>query len=106
MTRDEARQAEVVHRPGDPPGPPLHVQVGDEIVIILYGSPAYGWTPVEVVAGPLTVIASESTDGTVRATVRAVGAGEAELRSTSSSRGDRFGPQTRLWRLVVNVGPS
>ncbi|MGJ5752406.1 hypothetical protein [Streptomyces puniciscabiei] len=106
MARDEARQVEVVHRPGDPPEPPLHVQMGDEVHITLRGSPAYGWTPVEVVAGPLTVTASETTDGTVRATVDAVGAGEAELRSTSSFRGDRFGPQTRLWRLLVHVEPA
>ncbi len=97
---------EVVHRPGDPPEPPLHVRMGDEVHITLRGSPAYGWTPVEVVAGPLTVTAAETTDGTVRATVRAAGVGEAELRSTSSFRGDRFGPQTRLWRLLVDIGPS
>ncbi len=97
---------DVVHRPGDPPGSPLHVRVGDEVVITLHGSPAYGWTPVEVVAGPLTVITAETADGTVRATVMAVGAGEAELRSTSSFRGDRFGPQTLLWRLLVDIGPS
>ncbi|WEO92830.1 hypothetical protein A6P39_001135 [Streptomyces sp. FXJ1.172] len=106
MTHDEARPLEVVHRAGDPPGPPLHVRVGDEVVITLYGSAAYGWTPVEVVTGSLTVIAAETTDGTVRATVRAAGVGEAELRSTSSFRGDRFGPQTRLWRLLVHVESS
>ncbi|MFF5016702.1 hypothetical protein [Streptomyces sp. NPDC001165] len=106
MAHDEARQLEVVHRPGDPLAPLLHIQVGDEVAITLCGSAAYGWTPVEVVTGPLTVIAAETTDGTVRATVRAVGVGEAELRSTSSFRGDRFGPQTRLWRLLVHVEPS
>ncbi|WP_158692660.1 hypothetical protein [Streptomyces roseochromogenus] len=78
----------------------------DEVAITLYGSAAYGWTPVEVVTGPLTLVAAEATDGTVRVTVRAVGAGEAELRSTSFFRGDRFGPQTRLWRLLVRVEPS
>ncbi|MEU6507850.1 hypothetical protein [Streptomyces sp. NPDC046942] len=52
------------------------------------------------------MITAETADGTVRATVMAVGAGEAELRSTSSFRGDRFGPQTRLWRLLVDIGPS
>ncbi|MER6737619.1 hypothetical protein [Streptomyces puniciscabiei] len=106
MAHDKARQVDVVHRPGDPPAPPLHVRVGDEVAISLCGSAAYGWTPVEVVTGPLTVIAAETTDGTVRATVRAAGVGEAELRSTSSFRGDRFGPQTRLWRLLVHVEPS
>ncbi|WBO62851.1 hypothetical protein [Streptomyces camelliae] len=106
MAHDEARQLEVVHRPGDPLAPPLHIQVGDEVAITLYGSAAYGWTSVEVVTGPLAVIAAETTDGTVRATVRAVGVGEAELRSASSFRGDRFGPQTRLWRLLVHVEPA
>lgn len=96
----------MVHRPGERPGSPLQVQVGDEIVVTLHGSAVYGWTPVEVVAGPLTVIAAETTEGTVRATVRAAGVGAAELRSTSSYRGDRFGPQTRLWRMLVYVEPS
>ncbi|MFI6358507.1 hypothetical protein ACIBJF_39210 [Streptomyces sp. NPDC050743] len=106
MAHEEARRVDVVHRPGDPPASPLHVQVGDEVAITLHGTAAYGWTPVEVVTGPLTVIESEVTDGTVRATVRATGAGKAELRSTSSFRGDPFGPRTRLWRLLVDVEPS
>ncbi|MGW0205780.1 hypothetical protein ACWDZ8_08100 [Streptomyces sp. NPDC003233] len=80
--------------------------MGDEVVVTLRGPAAYGWTPVEVVTGPLKVIAAETADGTVRATVRAVAAGAAELRSASSFRGDRFGPQTPLWRLLVDVEPA
>lgn len=94
---------DVVHRPGDPPGRPLRVRVGDEVVVTLHGSPAYAWTPVEVVAGPMAVISAGTDDGTAQARVRAAGAGEAELRSTSSFSGDRFGPRTRLWRLLVHV---
>ncbi|MFI2203225.1 hypothetical protein ACH47Z_21055 [Streptomyces sp. NPDC020192] len=105
MAYDRPRQVDVVHHPGDPPGPPLQVRVGDEVVITLHGSPAYGWTPVEVVTGPLAVTAADMSEGTVRVTVRAAGAGEAELRSMSSFRGDPFGPQTRMWRLLVHVEP-
>jgi antitoxin (DNA-binding transcriptional repressor) of toxin-antitoxin stability system len=96
---------EVVHHPGDPQGSPLRVRSGTEIVITLHGSPAYGWTPIEVVAGLLAVIEAGSDEETTTATVRATGPGEAELRSTSSFRGDRFGPRTRLWRLLVSVEP-
>ncbi|MFE2474179.1 hypothetical protein [Streptomyces mirabilis] len=103
MTSDDAGRVTVVHRPGDPPIPPLQVQVGDEVVVRLHGSPGYGWTPVEVVTGPLEVLTAELAEGNVRALVRANGPGEGELRSTSSFRGDRFGPQTRLWRLTVHV---
>lgn len=96
---------DVVHRPGDPPAQPLRVQVGDEVVVTLHGSPAYAWTPVELVGGPMAVISADTGDGTTRVTLRATGTGEAELRSTSSFSGDRFGPQTRLWRLLVQVEP-
>ncbi|MFF3914251.1 hypothetical protein ACFYZB_12315 [Streptomyces sp. NPDC001852] len=105
MAHDETRQVDVVHRPGNPQASPLHVRVGDEVFITLYGSAAYGWTPVEVITGPLAVIAAETTEGTVRATVKAMDVGEAKLSSTSSFRGDRFGPRTRLWRLLVHVDP-
>jgi hypothetical protein len=89
----------------DPQSSELRLRVGDEVSVTLYGSPAYGWAPVEVAAGPLTLIETTAVGGTVRATVRATAAGETELRSTSSFRGDRFGPQTRLWRLHVHVDP-
>lgn len=81
------------------------MRVGDEAAVTLHGSSAYGWTPVEVASGPLTVIDAGADEGTARATVRATGPGEAELRSASSFRGDRFGPQTRLWRLTVHIDP-
>ncbi|MER6123121.1 hypothetical protein ABT173_10650 [Streptomyces sp. NPDC001795] len=105
MADDSAGRVEVVHRPGDPQSAPLRVRVGDEVVITLHGSPGYGWAPVEIVAGPLTVVAAQTTEGTLRAVVRTTGPGEAELRSTSSFSGDRFGPQTRLWRLQVRIDP-
>lgn len=103
MSNDGTRRVEIVHRPGEAQSPPVQVRVGDEVAVTLHGSPAYGWTPVEVAAGSLTVIAAETAEGTAQAVVRATGPGEAELRSTSSFRGDRFGPQTRLWRLTVHV---
>jgi hypothetical protein len=105
MVEHAGRPVEIVYRPGDPPSSPLYMRSGTELVITLHGSPGYGWTPIEVVAGRLAVIESEADEGTATATVRATGPGEAELRSTSSFRGDRFGPQTRLWRLLVSVEP-
>ncbi|EST35161.1 hypothetical protein [Streptomyces roseochromogenus] len=107
MTDDDgARRVDIVHRPGDPPSEALRVRVGDEIAVTLHGSPAYGWTPVEVTEGPLAVVEAHATEGTVHATFRATAAGVAGLRSTSSFRGDRFGPRTRLWRLQVHVDQS
>ncbi|MEV5878368.1 hypothetical protein AB0L75_29915 [Streptomyces sp. NPDC052101] len=103
MAHDGARRVDIVHRPGDPPSEPVRIRVGEEIAVALHGSPAYGWAPVEIVSGPLGVVDAEAAEGTIRAVVRATGAGEAELRSTSSFRGDRFGPRTRLWRLLVHI---
>jgi hypothetical protein len=105
MVAEGVGRVVVTYRPGDPLSSRVRVQVGDEVVVTLYGPPSYGWTPVESVSGLLAVVEAGSTEGTVRAVVRATGPGEAELRATSSFRGDRFGPQTRLWRLLVDVGP-
>ncbi|MCX3060549.1 hypothetical protein [Streptomyces beihaiensis] len=93
----------VVHDPGGPRNVRLRMAVGQEVAVTLHGTPGYGWTPVEVVDGPLAVIAGEVCEGVARAVVRAVGPGRGEVRSTSSFRGDGFGPQTRLWRLAVSV---
>jgi hypothetical protein len=106
MAYDDAGRVEVVHRPGDPLPSPLRVRAGDEVVVRLNGSPGYGWARIEVVTGPSEVLTADLMEGSVRAVVRANGPGEAELRSTSSFRGDRFGPQTRLWRLLVHVEAS
>lgn len=103
MVAEGAGRFEVTYRPGDPLGSPLRVRVGDEVVITLHGSLGYGWTPVESVSGPLFVVEAGSSEGTAWAVVRATAPGEGELRATSSFRGDRFGPQTRLWRAVVCV---
>jgi hypothetical protein len=105
MSDDGSERVEIIYRPGDPQSSRLQTRVGGEVAVTLHGSSAYGWTPVEVVSGPLTVIGSGADEGTARAVVRATDPGEAELRSTSSFRGDRFGPQTRLWRLTVHIDP-
>jgi hypothetical protein len=105
MVRDGAGRVEVTYRPGDPRSAELRVRVGDEVVITLHGAPGYDWTPVEGAGGPLAIVDSDSCEGTARALARATDPGEAELRSTSSFRGDRFGPQTLLWRLAVRVEP-
>ncbi|MFF4576045.1 hypothetical protein [Streptomyces sp. NPDC001410] len=105
MSDNGSARVEIIYRPGDPQSPQLRLRVGHEVSITLYGSPAYGWTPVEVVPGPMTLIETEAVAGTARAAVRATAPGEAELRSTSSFHGDRFGPQTRLWPLLVHIDP-
>jgi len=103
MSDDSSGRVEIVYRPGDPQSSRMQMRVGDEVAVTLQASAAYGWTPVEVASGPLTVIDAGADEGTARAIVRATAPGEAELRSTSSFRGDRFGPQTRLWRLTVHI---
>jgi len=105
MSDDGSGRVEIIYRPGDPQSSRIQMRVGDEVAVTLHGSSAYGWTSVEVVSGPLSVIDVGVDEGTARAIVRATAPGEAELRSTSSFRGDRFGPQTRLWRLTVHIGP-
>jgi len=105
MPDDGSQRVEIIYRPGDLQSSRMQMRVGDEVAVTLHASAAYGWTPVEVVSGPLTVIDAGADEGTARATVRATAPGEAELRSTSSFRGDRFGPQTRLWRLTVYIAP-
>ena len=105
MSADGSEPVEITYHPGDPQCPQLRLRVGDVVSVTLHGSPAYGWTPVEVVTGPLTLADTAAVAGTARAVVRATAAGEAELRSTSSFDGDRFGPRTRLWRLRVHVDP-
>jgi hypothetical protein len=103
MSDDGAERVEIVYRPGAPQSSRIQARVGDEVVVTLHGSPAYGWTPPEVASGPLTVLETGAAEGMAHATVRATAPGEAELRSTSTFRGDRFGPQTRLWRLLVHI---
>ncbi|MET8957328.1 hypothetical protein ACWEO4_43990 [Streptomyces sp. NPDC004393] len=103
MPDADTGRIEIIHHPGDPQGSGLQMRVGDELSITLHGSSAYGWAPVEVVAGPLTVVETEAAGGSAHATVRATCPGKGELRSTSSFRGDRFGPQTRLWKLLVHI---
>ncbi|MGW7406033.1 hypothetical protein ACWGI9_20265 [Streptomyces sp. NPDC054833] len=105
MSDNGPGRVEITYRPGDPQSSQLRLRVGDEVSVTLHGSPAYGWTPVEAVGGPLTLIETAAVAGTARAAVRATAPGQAELRSASSFRGDRFGPQTRLWRLHVHVDP-
>ncbi|MFI6685715.1 hypothetical protein [Streptomyces sp. NPDC050485] len=103
MAEEGAAPVHVTYHPGDPRSTELSVRVGDEIVLALHGTVGYAWAPVTGAEGPLVLVSAESREGVIRATVRARGEGEAELRSTSSFRGDRFGPQTLLWRLSVRV---
>ncbi|WP_042411128.1 hypothetical protein [Streptacidiphilus carbonis] len=93
----------IEYRAGDTQGGEVRVRRGAQITVTLHGSPGYGWTPITGVDGPVVLVSESVTDGTVQAVLRADTSGQAELRSTSSFRGDRFGPQTRLWRLVVQV---
>ena len=78
------------------------VAAGEEITVTLEGSTAYGWSHVSV-EGQLSLLQQAESEGTVTARVLAVAPGAGEVRSSSSFRGDRFGPHTRLWRLRVEV---
>jgi hypothetical protein len=93
----------IEYQAGDGPSGEVRVLPGTEIEITLKGAPAYGWSPVSGVAPVLVVVSESIVEGTVRAVLRAESPGTTELRSTSSFTGDRFGPQTRLWKLRVCV---
>jgi hypothetical protein len=106
MANREAATVDIEYHPGGVQLQDLEVAVGTRIRVTLHGSAAYGWEPVHADGSAVTVLQAEAVDGTSRALAVAVQAGEAELRATSSHVGDRFGPQTRLWRLRVTVVAS
>ncbi|MEZ0064488.1 hypothetical protein ABIA32_000476 [Streptacidiphilus sp. MAP12-20] len=93
---------EIRYRAGDPLVSHAEVALGQEIRITLEGSEAYGWS-APVASGSLVLLDVGESQGTVTARALAGTGGEGELRAASSFRGDRFGPQTRLWRLRVHV---
>lgn len=105
MTSDanDPERHTISHRSGDPLPDDLRLSVGDEIVIILHGSPAYGWTAVTTSDDHVVAVHASSSHGTTTAVAHALGVGTATLRSTATFSGDRFGPQTRLWQLRVHV---
>ena len=107
-----------IYRIGDPLPGALTVSQGTEIAVTLIGTQGYGWTAVESlrpeVVGVSTDAGSETdtdddaagaSDRVTQALAVALEAGRAELRSTASFRGDRFGPRTLLWRLTIDVAP-
>ena len=83
----------------------LGVRVGAELVITLQKAPGYAWTAVESLRPQVVNVLRSGHGATATATARAVTAGEAELRWSSSFTGDPFGPPTLLWRLTVTVLP-
>jgi hypothetical protein len=103
MAENGDEPVRVEYRAGDPLSGGLRVRQGADIGVTLHGSPTYGWLPIVGAEGPLVMVSQSVSEGTVEAVLRAQGSGEVELRSTSAFTGDRFGPQTRLWRLTVHV---
>jgi hypothetical protein len=98
----------VTYNSGDVRSSELTVRLGTDIAITLNGSAGYAWAAITGTAdgtadGPLSLVRAGTEGGSTWALVRAEHEGEAELRSTSSFGGDRFGPQTLLWRLRVRV---
>lgn len=93
----------ITYHPGDPRTCEVAVRPETDIVITLHGTAGYEWAPISGATGLLAMVSGDTRDRVTRATVRAVAEGKAELRSTTSFQGDRFGPQTQLWRLRVTI---
>lgn len=85
-------------RPGD-----VYVRAGTELVITLEETRGYAWTAVESLHPTVVQVLRSGRGPNVTAVARAVAAGDAELRWTSSFTGDPYGPPTLLWRLKVTV---
>jgi hypothetical protein len=83
----------------------LCVRVGTELAITLQKAPGYAWTAVESLQPQVVNVLRSGRGTSATATGRAITAGEAELRWSSSFTGDPFGPPTLLWRLTVTVVP-
>jgi hypothetical protein len=96
---------EVTYQPGDARVGELCVHVGAELSITLTGPSGYAWTAVTS-SDPKSAVVSSSAGGvTGRATVRAMAAGSAVLRATTSFTADPYGPPTQLWQLTLIIEP-
>ena len=99
-------RVELSYRLDGPRSNHVRVPVGTELVITLQKAPGYAWGAVESLRPEVVTVLRGGRGATVTVTARAVAAGEAELRWTSSFTGDPFGPPTLLWRLAVTVRSS
>lgn len=81
----------------------LCVRAGTELVITLEETRGYAWTAVESLNPTIVRVLQSGRGPKATAVARAVAAGDAELRWTSSFTGDPYGPPTLLWRLMVTV---
>ncbi|MFD0327306.1 hypothetical protein ACFQZC_01495 [Streptacidiphilus monticola] len=102
MSDIDARRIQLTFRE-EPLPDPLQLAVGDEVTLVLHGSPAHSWLPLTGADGPVVLVEEHTLDGTLRALVRATSPGVAELRSIASYAGARFGPGSGMWRLRVVV---
>lgn len=102
----EASVRRFVHRPGDAWEAQSRLAVGQCLVLELHPAGGYRWSTVEC-SDPLvaSVAGSVDADGIARFTVSAHRPGAAVLSATTAHTGDRFGPQTRIWRLRLRVEP-
>ena len=95
-----------VHRPGDGWQAQAQLTAGQRLVLELHPASGYRWSAVKC-SDPLAASVAGSVDagGIARFTVSAHQPGTAVLSATTAHTGDRFGPQTRTWRLQLRVEP-
>ena len=98
-----AGKVELSYRLDGPRPGGVCVVAGTELVITLEETRGYAWTAVESLHPAVVRVLRSSQGPKVTAMARAVAAGDAELRWTSSFTGDPYGPPTLLWRLTVTV---
>lgn len=99
----KAGTVELSYRLDGPRSSSVCVRVGTELVITLEGAPGHAWSAVESLQQTVVRVLRSDRGATATAVARAVAAGDAELRWTSSFTGDPYGPPTLLWRLKVTV---
>ena len=93
-----------VHRPGDAWAVQAQMAVGRRLELELHPAGGYRWSAVECSDPNVASIAgSVDAGGTARFTVSALQSGTVVLSATTAHTGDRFGPQTRIWRLQLRV---
>jgi hypothetical protein len=98
-----AGRVELSYRLDGPRPGSVCVRAGTELVMTLEETRGYAWTAVESLHPTVVRVLRSGRGPRVTAVARAVAAGDAELRWTSSFTGDPHGPPTLLWRLMVTV---
>jgi len=98
-----AGKVELSYRLDGPRPGSVCVRAGTELVVTLEETRGYAWTAVTSLRPAVVRVLRSGAGPKVTAVARAVAAGDAELRWTSSFTGDPHGPPTLLWQLTVTV---